>query len=397
MQNMKKKFLWMFMVAAVAMTSCSSFDEPAVMEGESATLSRAGSRAFPVDSEETLKDALDFGEEEISITGNIALSENLVLDYPVTILGGSNGSLSYSGETTIVCNSDVVLNGLTITANNNTGVGAVTLNAKGITLTLDGVNLTQNAVGTEDARSKAGIAIKYEAYENNLIIRNSNIIMPSNKYVRGIDMLPSETTKVNGIEIYNSSLSIGTTPDFPSTYSRGISFSNIECNNLVVDNSTLEGAYYIININGTSKVNAKVVNGSTLSGRCGFNVWSNDFTALVEESTIVGKNNWSGPTEVFADIVINTTAQNSDITLRNMTFKMDVNNQYQSNEQYAIQYRASNQKLTLEGNITVIDTKDNNVQLYVKSNYGVNNVDIIEGQAYKFIDTDAKAKIFYQP
>ena len=392
---MKKKFFWMFMVAAAAMTSCSSFDEPAVMDGEGEPLSRAGARISYVTSEEQLRNALDFGVSEIEITTDIAVSDTLVIDSDVTLTATQGKKLTFAGKATFYCNANTYFKGITIDATNDLGTGAITLGTENIEVILDNVNLTQNAVGTEDARSKAGIAIKYEAYDNSLIIKNNTVItLPSNKYVRGIDLLPSETKSVKAIKISDSRISIGTNPDFPSTYSRGISFSNVECDSLVINKSTLEGAYYIINVNGTSKVNANVLNESTLSGRCGFNIWSNDFTALVENSTIVGKNNWSGSTETFANVVINTTAQNSNMIFRNMTFKMDVNNEYQSNRQYAIQYRASNQTLLVEGNITVIDTPKNDVNAYVVANYGVTDINASVND-FTFINTDANCKNFF--
>lgn len=364
------------------------------MGGEGEALSRAGEPriAAYVETEAELREEVAGIANPIYVSADLALQSDLEINRDVTI--ASDGG-KISSTASIICNGNVVFDGITIDANTPLGTGAITLGTENITVTLDGVNLTQNAVGTDDARSKAGIAIKYEAYNNNLVIKNNTVItMPSNKYVRGIDMLPTETASVKSIEIYDSRISIGTNPDFPSTYSRGISFSNIECDSLIVNNSTIEGAYYIINVNGTSKVNANVINGSTLSGRCGFNIWSNDFTALVENSTIVGKNNWSGSSETFANVVINTTAQNSNMTFKNMTFKMDVNNEYQSNRQYAIQYRASNQTLLVEGNITVIDTPKNDVSAYVVANYGVTDIKASEND-FTFINTDANCKNFF--
>lgn len=384
------------MVAVAAMTSCSSFDEPAIMDGEGDVLSRAGgTRIEPlyVASEDELREAIANREPVVSVLEDFTMTQSLEIPYEMTLM--SETGVTLTTQESIICKADVTFQGVTIDSNTPLGTGVITLGAEDITVTLDGANITQNAIGTEDARSKAGIAIKYEAYDNSLVIKNKTVItLPSNKYVRGIDMLPSETASVKSIKISDSRISIGTNPDFPSTYSRGISFSNIVCDSLVVDNSTLEGAYYIINVNGSSKVNAKVINGSTLSGRCGFNIWSNNFTALVENSTIVGKNNWSGSSETFANVVINTTAEYSNMTFRNMTFKMDVNNEYQTNRQYAIQYRASHQTLLVEGDITVIDTPKNAVTAYVTANYGVTDINASVND-FNFIDTDANCKNFF--
>lgn len=383
------------MVATAAMTSCSSFDEPAVMDGEGDGLSRAGDPriAAYVETEAELREEVAGIANPIYVSADLSLQSDLEINRDVTI--ASDGG-KISSTASIICKGNIVFDGITIDANTPLGTGAITLGAENITVTLDGVKLTQNAVGTEDARSKAGIAIKYDAYNNNLVIRNNTVItMPSNKYVRAIDLLPSETASVKGIEISESTISIGTDPKFPSTYSRGISFSNIQCDNFVIDKSTLEGAYYIVNVNGSSVVNASVKNNSTLSGRCGFNIWSTDFTATVENSTIEGKNNWSGPTETFANVVINNTAERSNMKFINTTFKMDVSNEYQSNLQYAIQYRASNQTLFVNGKTTVIDTKDNAVSAYVVANYGVSNINASVGDTFEFIDTDANCKRFF--
>ncbi|MCM1220668.1 MAG: hypothetical protein NC548_39885 [Lachnospiraceae bacterium] len=392
---MKKKFLWMFMVAAAAMTSCSSFDEPAVMDGDGDALSRAGEprAAGYATTEAELRTQLSGNRNPIYVSADVSLTEDLEINREVTISSVDNGKITSTAS--IICNANVVFQDMTIDANTPLGTGAIALGAEDITVTLDNVKLTQNAIGTEDARSKAGIAIKYEAYNNNLVIKNNTVItMPSNKYVRAIDMLPSETASVKGIEITGSTISIGTDPKFPSTYSRGVSFSNITCDNFVIDSSTLEGAYYIINVNGSSVVNANVRNNSTLSGRCGFNIWSTDFTATVDNSTIVGKNNWSGSMETFANVVINTTAERSNLTFINTTFKMDVSNEYQTNRQYAIQYRASDQTLLVKGVTTVIDTPENAVSAYVVANAGVSGIKA-SVEDFTFNSADANCKNFF--
>lgn len=375
----KKLFLLASLAAALAMTSCSSFDEPAALDGDGMPLTRSGSRTAPVSTEAQLRDALEFGESDITITSDITLTEALEINNSVSISGTAGKKITSSAP--IICNASANFSNLTINATTPVGQGAINLEAEGIVVELDGVNITQNTEGTQDDSNYEGLGIKNVTCKNTLKLNNSTISLPKNKYVRAINMYTPDSTWVN-LEIRNSHLRCGDNLSMPSTYARVLSFSNVSCDNLVIDNSTLKGAYYVVNINGTSKVVANVTNGSVLDGRAAFNVWSKGFIGNVTESTLIGRNNYPGPTESFANIVINQGASGCELTLTNTVFKMDVVTKSLSNEQYAISFRQSNQKLVLAGYMKIFDTEGNVVPSYFSANQGVTDINIVQEEGF---------------
>lgn len=392
----KKLFLLASLAAALAMSSCSSFDEPAAPDGDGETLSRSGARDASVYTEAQLRDALDFGLTEITIGDNISLSDSLKLDYAVTINGTSGKKLTTTAP--IVCTANATFNNLTIDATTGRGVGAISMNEEDITVVLDGVTLTQNTTGTSDSEATIGVAIQNRVCNNSLKIHNSNISLPGN-YVRGVNMRPMESNNqwVN-IEVINSTITCGTVANlgFPSTYSRCLSFTHVKCDNAKIDHSTLQGAYYVVNVNGDSEVTANVINNSVLDGRAGFNVWSTGFVGNVTNSTIIGHNNYAGPTESFANIVICSTAENCTLNLTDATFKMDVVEKEQTNSQYAVSFRASDQTLNLAGYLKIFTTPGNYVgSSFFSANQGVGNIRIDQTKLTSFdVTTVLPANIY---
>lgn len=377
----KKLFLLASLAAALAMTSCSSFDEPAALDGDGMPLTRAGERidAFDVESEDDLIYALNNNEPAINIAASFELTQSVTITSTTNFTSATNAVITSSAP--IICKADAAFNGVKINATTPVGQGAINLEAEGIVVELDGVNITQNTAGTQDDSNFEGLGIKNVTCKNTLKLNNSDITLPKNRYVRAINMYTPDSTWVN-LEIRNSNLRCGDDLSMPSTYARVLSFSNVSCDNLVIDNSTLKGAYYVVNINGTSKVVANVTNGSVLDGRAAFNVWSKGFIGNVTESTLIGRNNYPGPTESFANIVINQGASGCELTLTNTVFKMDVVTKSLSNEQYAISFRQSNQKLVLAGYMKIFDTEGNVVPSYFSANQGVTDINIVQEEGF---------------
>lgn len=391
---MRKSLFLMASLAAFAMTSCNSFEEPVeMMNGGEEILTRAGERAYPVYSEEDLRDALDIGETTITVASDFALTQNLEITEDVIINGVEGTTLTSSAP--IICTANVTFNNLTIDATTPVGQGVINLEAEGINVTLEGVNITQHTAGTTDDSNYEGLAIKNVSCKNTLKLDNVTINLPGDKYVRAINMYTSEPSWVN-LEIKNSRLTCGTNRSFPSVYARVLSFSNVSCDNLVIDNSTLAGAYYVVNVNGTSTVTANVTNGSVLDGRAAFNIWSSNFVANVENSTLIGHNNYAGPTEEFANIVINEGAEYGTLNLTNTVFKMDVIEKQQANSQYAVSFRASNQTLRLAGYMKIFDTVGNVVPSYFSANVGVANLTIDEKAGFELITEKITASEIYE-
>ena len=379
----KKKLFLLASLAALAMTSCSSFDEPAALDGDGMPLTRAGERAQTVTNIAELKRAVRSQESEIVIGANFTMTESLQLNYPVTISGTEGVTLTT--EASFICSSDVTFKDLTINATTPKGSGAINMEAENINVNLNNVHLTQNTTGTADAQATAGIAILNTACNNNLTIESSTMVLPGN-YVRAVSMY-NATKKTVGLEIKNSHITCGTNLSLPSTYARLLSFSNVKTaagSPVVIDNSTLEGAYYVVNVNMDSEIQVDVKNNSVLDGRAAFNIWTPGFVGNVAESTLIGRNNYSGPTETFANIVINEGATGCTLNLTNTIFKMDVATKQQANSQYAVSFRASNQTLKLAGSLDIYSTPGNDVDSFFSANAGVGNIDINQQELTSF-------------
>ena len=370
----KKLFLLASLAAALAMTSCSSFDEPAALDDGGEPLSRAGERAAIVTNVNELKRSLRAQDSEIVIGESFSLTEELQLTYPVTISGTDGVTLTTKAA--IICTGDSVkFKNLSINANTPTSKGVIEFGKDNVKIDLYKVNLVQNTPGTSDSGSTVAIGIQNLYSDNTLTITDCDFNLPNN-YVRAINAVGTTLVPFN-LTIKDSKINCGTNLSFPSVYARLINLGNIKCDNLLIDNSTLQGAYYVVNVNGSSEVTANVVNKSVLDGRAGFNIWSKGFVGNVNNSTIIGHNNYAGPTESFANIVICNTAENCKLNLTDATFKMDVNTEGQTNSQYAVSFRASNQTMTLAGNLDIYTTAANNVGTsFFSANQGVGNISI---------------------
>lgn len=269
----KKLFLLASLAAALAMTSCSSFDEPAALDGDGMPLTRAGELTQTVTSETALKRAVRDKKADITIGADFTMTSSLTLDYPVTIRGGVGKTLTTKAP--FICTSNVEFKDLTVVAETSTGSGAINMEAENIDVVLKNVHLTQNTAGTADAQANVGIAILNTACNNTLTIDSTTMVLPGN-YVRAVSMY-NATKKTVGLEIKNSHITCGTNLSFPSTYARLLSFSNVKTaagSPVVIDNSTLEGAYYVVNVNMDSEIQVDVKNNSVLDGRAAFNIWT---------------------------------------------------------------------------------------------------------------------------
>ena len=61
---------------------------------------------------------------------------------------------------------------------------------------------------------------------------------------------------------------------------------------------------------------------------------------------------------------------------------MDVVTKSLSNEQYAISFRQSNQKLVLAGYMKIFDTEGNVVPSYFSANQGVTDINIVQEEGF---------------
>ena len=397
----KKKLFLLASLAALAMTSCSSFDEPAALDGNGMPLTRSGSRTAPVSTEAQLRDALEFGESDITITSDINLTQALEINDSVSISGTAGKKITSSAP--IICKASATFSNLTIDATTPKGSGVINLEAENIVVELDGVNITQHTEGTTDDSNYEGLGIKNVTCNNKLTLKNTDITMTANKYVRAINMYTQDNTDVE-LELDNCHITCGNVAGSPSVYARVLSFSGgvgtKDGKPVTIKNSTLEGAYYVVNSNGSRKVEVNVI-GGTMDGRAAFNIWSKNFIASIDGTTLIGRNNYAGPTETFATIVLNKNndlaATGSNFTIKDVTFKMFAKQtgSENTNIQYAISYRASDQTLNVGGTITVIDQEQQVLPAYVVANYGVTNIDVNVEDGTTFNLNQANTKNFF--
>ncbi|MCD8183438.1 MAG: hypothetical protein LUE99_10485 [Bacteroides sp.] len=121
-----------------------------------------------------------------------------------------------------------------------------------------------------------------------------------------------------------------------SDYSRAITvgsngnkaYDGTATTNLTVNGCVFEGVYYVINTLHNISLNVNV-NNSILDGRAAFNIWSTSdagSTFNIKDSKLIGRNCFTGPTEVFATVVVNGFNKDdvtSDKNTRNNTFILD--------------------------------------------------------------------------
>lgn len=122
--------------------------------------------------------------------------------------------------------------------------------------------------------------------------------------------------------------------------------------NLTVNRCVFEGVYYVINTLHNVSLNVDV-DDSVLDGRAAFNIWSTakaGSTFNVKNSKLIGRNCFSGPTEVFATVVLNgynsddgasvKYVRNNTITLDNCDVVSDNAPQTETNYQYGVSMRS---------------------------------------------------------
>ena len=169
------------------------------------------------------------------------------------------------------------------------------------------------------------------------------------------------TTKVNVDKSQDYTYTDEKKSDFTkSAWSRAITvgynsakaYDGTAVTNLTVNRCVFEGVYYVINTLHNVSLNVDV-DDSVLDGRAAFNIWSTakaGSTFNVKNSKLIGRNCFSGPTEVFATVVLNgynsndgasvKYVRNNTITLDNCDVVSDNAPQTETNYQYGVSMRS---------------------------------------------------------
>ncbi|MBR3321061.1 MAG: hypothetical protein IKG04_03920, partial [Exiguobacterium sp.] len=143
-----------------------------------------------------------------------------------------------------------------------------------------------------------------------------------------------------------------------SNYERGISVSYFDEGTINVTNSTIRGFWAALNFASDNyDANGATLNvtNSTLMGRAGINTWPSNMTINVLGGRIHGIHNYPGPTEAFANIVLNnsdggTTLNVSDVQFTNYLSESALDDDYGGTAytNSAAQYMIANRATDLE-------------------------------------------------
>ena len=259
-----------------------------------------------------LKEALDQGETNITLTADIAATESVIVRHVVTLNGGGY-TLSSTARDGIQIQTEeaVVINDLRVTgADRAVGIWTTSTSGQSFNITINGMIAT---VGSR------GVTVNSDANTGaTLTVRNSMFQAAS---------------------LSDYSL------DTPVDNGRGVSLWEMKNSTVTIENSILQGFAYVVNLSGSDRdFSGTTVNidDCTLRGRDGVNNYASNVVINISDSLIHGVNNYSGPTEAFADIVLERGTVGVRLNIDNVEFTTHRGVITDTNKQYMIANRAYN-------------------------------------------------------
>lgn len=305
-------------------------------------------------------------EKDANIEGN-----GETIKYPIEIKSNATiSNLIFKPET---LTQDVV----TITGENNT-------------VTFNGCEVYQLRKG-DSTSSSAGIVVS--GTKQNVTFNNSYIIMESTFYIqRGLNISKAtdatvtldntriSTSKEKLPDVYTDEM----ITEFKKGYdSRGISFFNNKgVTTLNINNgSVVERAFYALNWAGTSEKVIVNVDGSQLDGRAAFNINTGVNEIYVKNnSKLIGRNYFTGPTENFAVIVYGYNCEGSKVSVENSEIISHNSPQVQTNYEYSASLRDQNLELSIKDSKLIeypIDGVQPRMNYFILDDYpGSNTINI---------------------
>lgn len=317
----------------------------------------------------------------------------LLIEQPASGLNGGGKTITKRVE--IAANAE--LSNLIINSPKGNGI---TLAADDINVVLNGLTIYQNEVDLTKGYNCAILAANHNNLK--LTVKNSHLIVPKSNQ-RGINIhSANDPSSVCTITLDNThigpTLEVMGDGDYTSEQNnifkglgdlRGISIASHEGNIIIKlqNNSIIEGVFYAINSVQHHDNFEIYVDNSRLDGRCAFNIWS-DGKAIINtnNSKLIGRNPFGGPTEEFATIVVNTIdpkehwngAANNTITINNSNIYCYNNPETPTNTQYAADMRSPRKNvLNLLGNTKIYD-KSSSLRLphAVDVGYWINEINV---------------------
>lgn len=307
-----------------------------------------------ISSQECFDKAME-NDASINYTFDYAL-----IDRPIPNLDGKGKTLALP----LKVSADATISNLTIRPSESIEANGITILRDSIDLSLNGVDIYVSS-NNSSAGLNTGLLI---AEVNNVTatLKDCHIVVPK-KNQRGINMHSAKTAGTTTVTLDNThigpTLEPLTTDYSRDTYtqeqidafkgrvdSRGVSFGGPHSARYVLNlrnGSVIEGMFYAINFTYYAAPVEINVDRSIIDGRCAFNIWTNGEGTKINVtngSKLVGRNYFPGPTEVFANIVINRdnnqSAENNIITVRDSEFHCFNEPQTNTNWQYALDVRS---------------------------------------------------------
>lgn len=308
-----------------------------------------------ISSQECFDKAME-NDASINYTFDYAL-----IDRPIPNLDGKGQTLALP----LKVSADATISNLTIRPSESIEANGITILRDSVDLSLNGVDIYVSS-NNSSAGLNTGVLI---AEVNNVTatLKDCHIVVPKS-YQRGINMHSAKTAGTTTVTLDNTHIGPTfeplTTDYSHDTYtqeqidafkgrvdSRGVSFGGPHSARYVLNlrnGSVIEGVFYAINFTYYAAPVEINVDRSIIDGRCAFNIWANGEGTKINVtngSKLVGRNYFPGPTEVYANIVIESkangqAAENNVITVRDSEFHCFNEPQTNTNWQYAVDVRS---------------------------------------------------------
>ena len=172
-----------------------------------------------------------------------------------------------------------------------------------------------------------------EAYTINAQSTNKDVEIDGN----GNTLSSTTGTRIIDIdEADGSSVTLNDVKVDAANKERAISIWGSDDVEVNVNGSEVEAIKYAINIAGSNDNVELNIDNSTVTGWCAFQSWSPNSVINVNNSTLIGNNQWSGTSNAFGTIVINEGATGNVITIRNSRIEA---NQYGDQKQWFVLFK----------------------------------------------------------
>lgn len=257
---------------------------------------------------------------------------------------------------------------------------AVTTGNRAIEFIKDGVSVKMDNVKLLCTDNSASAIAALDVVNPHIEVYNSEIVTVGASDVRGINAWRGGLETENQIESHPYILVDNTNiramaekvgdndynadqiTTFKSKgFSRGINvgvYSPASTATVIIRNgAVVEGYYYAMNVIrcvSGSQVTLSA-NNAVLDGRAAFNIWAPGCEIEVNQCKLIGRNYFTGSTEWFGNVVINSPAGGTNFKAIDTELKIYNSPHVLTNLQFALDVRSENNTISLLGNSKVVE------------------------------------------